>query len=119
MTERRSQARAAVRAFVSAAAAVLLFHGIAVPYGHLGLPPGPGPLAASQQADHDGCPEPEEQPSATGWAKPPPPPSRHGHPSQRTRAAGRAAGPARPLVSGVSPVRWTRPAGPRLPVIRC
>ncbi|GGL02596.1 hypothetical protein Sme01_19810 [Sphaerisporangium melleum] len=79
--------------------------------------PGPAPADSS---DHDGCPKPWEDPCASGWAKPHLPPSRHGgHPSQRTKPATEAAFRAAAPAAGVSALRRTRPARPRLPVFRC
>ncbi|MGW4640598.1 hypothetical protein ACWEN6_18835 [Sphaerisporangium sp. NPDC004334] len=135
MTERRSAVRAAVHLLLATATVILLVTGVGSHESPPALPaitvtpvvapaaetraeaaPMPGP----EDADHDGCPRPWENPCAAGWVKPPLPPSRHGgHPSQRPKAVTETAFRAGVPAAGASALRWTRPSGPRLPVFRC
>ncbi|MFC6083894.1 hypothetical protein [Sphaerisporangium aureirubrum] len=134
MTERWFDGRAALGVLMSAAAVLLLLHGLGShapgPLGVAGaLPaeavlrvaPVPPPAdAPSPASDQDGCPKQGEQSGESGWVKPPPPPCRDGGrrahrrdlPAEAAVAAGARGGPPARTCAG-------RRNGPRLPVFRC
>ncbi|MEO3809971.1 hypothetical protein ABGB17_13315 [Sphaerisporangium sp. B11E5] len=136
MAERWCDGRAIARALVSAAAVLLLLHGVGAhspaPLGPAWLPHGQaapavlpmvpvdGPVPAS---DQDGCPKQGEQTGESGWVKPPPPPCRDcGRRARRRDALGEAALAARAARARRgrrSKVRAGRGTRPLLPVFRC